>query len=112
MSYPSTTAEMSLDSAHATEYLIKKEMITCMCSIQFSRAKGDKPNAGTKERYINLARSLHAILTGSPRKGYNDMHEMTVYSHNLYDTIEYDGHKSLLEIVEQLHETGNKPTVA
>jgi len=109
--YTSMSVDVSADTANSTEYLLKKEMIKELVSIQEARAKGDTPNSGTKERYINHARMLHAIRMEQPRQGYKDMLNMSVYSRDLYDRYDFDGSKSLMEIVESLHKTGSKPVI-
>lgn len=94
------------------EYLLKQEMADSMIGIQHSRSLGKTPNA-LHDRYDGLARMLRSILLAKGRESYIKMRDLSFFPadhYNLKDC-EYDGSRSLLEIVESFHRTAAVPTV-
>lgn len=104
------TVELTYDELGTLEYDLKKDLIKYMVSIQRSRAKGEVPNQGTLRDYKTKSRALMKIQNAQRQQTYKDIPDMHVFAHDLWN-VDFEGSKTLHEIVETLHKTGNEPVV-
>ena len=115
MSNDTYTVEMTRSAAKSIEFELKKEMAKLLTSIQRSRAIGEKPNVHSVERYCDFAQAVYAIVMARPNQKarYIDVIDMRVYSRDLYnyDAFDFEGERTVMEVVESLHETGSPAVV-
>lgn len=93
------------------ERLLKREIAHDIVWAQYNRAKGDAPNGYAVRGIGEDMRILRRFMKKTGGERTDPLIEMELRSHELSEKLEFEGSRTVREIIESLHETGSKPEV-